>query len=131
MACMKVNWLRLRPHGVGKMTYADGSVSTGIWKNGQIVYEGELLHGKPHERGKKVYSNGDVYEGDWKNGFRDGEGTLNFENGDVYTGEWRANKMQGKGTTFSRSIFLGVGIFPPRREFSLARREFSLYVKTL
>ena len=86
------------PHGVGKMTYADGSVSTGIWKNGQIVYEGELLNGKPHGRGKKVYSNGDVYEGDWKNGVRDGEGTLNFENGDVYTGEWRANKMQGKGT---------------------------------
>ena len=92
------------PHGVGKMTYKDGRVCEGIWKEGKIEYEGELdENGKPHGRGKKIYSLG-TYEGEWKDGLSDGKGTFmcmwhggEFD-GDVYKGQWKDNKMHGKGS---------------------------------
>lgn len=32
------------------MIYKDGRLSDGIWKNGNIVYEGELADGQAHGR---------------------------------------------------------------------------------
>ena len=86
------------PHGVGKMTYKDGRVCEGIWKNGKIEYEGELFNGEPHGRGKMIYSTGYVYEGDWKNGLWHGQGTFKRSDDYVYEGEWKDGLMNGKGT---------------------------------
>ena len=47
------------------MTYANGSVYDGDWKNGD-----------KDGQGKMTYANGSVYDGDWKNGDKDGIGKL-------------------------------------------------------
>lgn len=39
------------PHGKGTMTFDDGSVTEGVWKNGQIL------------EGTQIFSNGDRYQG--------------------------------------------------------------------
>jgi len=39
------------------MTYSNGD-----------VYEGDWRDGNPHGKGKMTYSNGHVYEGDWRDG---------------------------------------------------------------
>ena len=87
-----------KPHGVGKMTYKDGRVREGIWKDGEIEYEGQLNeHGQPHGRGKRFYSNA-TYEGEWQNGQKHGKGTAERADGSTsYTGGFRAGKRHGKG----------------------------------
>jgi hypothetical protein len=39
------------PHGKGAMTAEDGSVSEGLWRNGQII------------EGLRIFTNGERYEG--------------------------------------------------------------------
>ena len=69
--------------GKGKMTYANGDIYEGDWKDGNIS-----------GKGKMTYANKDIYEGDWKDGKMSGKGKMsktvdgkqivvegNFENG--------------------------------------------------
>eukprot|EP00984_Skeletonema_dohrnii_P022531 scaffold11656_cov85-Skeletonema_dohrnii-CCMP3373.AAC.2 len=92
------------PHGIG-MTYKDGRVCKGIWWNGKIEYEGDLVNGKPHGRGKWTYSNGAVYEGEWKNGKKHGKGKWTYSHG-TYEGEFRDGLRHGKG----KHIYLNVAV---------------------
>jgi len=64
-----------KPHGGGKMTYKDGRVQEGIWKDGNIDYEGEL---KPHGSGEMIYTSGSMYEGEWKESKRHGKGIYKY-----------------------------------------------------
>ncbi|GBG24891.1 Phosphatidylinositol 4-phosphate 5-kinase 1 [Hondaea fermentalgiana] len=50
--------------GVGKMTYADGT-----------VYRGEFKQGFRHGKGSYTYANDDIYSGEWQNDKRHGQGT--------------------------------------------------------
>ena len=87
--------------GVGKMIDKDGRVREGIWKDGEITYEGELdKNGKPHGRGKKMYPWGN-YDGSWQHGKYYGEGTLKYTYG-KYEGQFKDDKKHGKGT-YTRS----------------------------
>lgn len=73
-------------NGEGKMTYANGDVYIGWWeynvRNGQ---------------GKMIYANGDVYEGEFLNEKYFGKGKMKYANGDIYEGNWRFGKKNGKG----------------------------------
>jgi len=87
-----------KPHGHGKMTYANGD-----------VYEGELKDGKPNGKGKMTYADGSVYEGEFQNGERHGKGKLTLgtklnDTDGVYEGEWKYGKMDGQGT---KTLFHG------------------------
>ncbi|KAK1737716.1 hypothetical protein QTG54_011488 [Skeletonema marinoi] len=57
------------------MTYKDGRVCEGIWKDGNIDYEGEL---KPHGSGEMIYTSGSMYEGEWKESKRHGKGIYKY-----------------------------------------------------
>lgn len=46
---------KLIPHGKGTMTADDGSVSEGLYRDGQIV------------EGLRIFTNGERYEGQFKN----------------------------------------------------------------
>jgi hypothetical protein len=74
------------PNGYGKMTYANGDVYEGQWKNG-------LKQGS----GVMDFSNGDKYEGQWKNGKMHGKGVMKFSYGQKYEGEWKEGLMDGLG----------------------------------
>jgi len=108
-------------HGKGKMTYADGDVYEGEWKNnkksgnGKMTfknnssYEGKWRSDNINGFGVYKYYNGDVYEGLFVDGNRNGEGKMNYENGDNYTGIWKNNKRHGKGKQTSKDKYIFEG----------------------
>eukprot|EP01084_Bolivina_argentea_P283306 485148_1 len=70
--------------GGKKITFGDGNVYEGEWKN-------NMKHGQ----GKCVYKNGDVYVGSWKNDKKDGNGKLVYHNGRIVEGEWKNDAANG------------------------------------
>jgi hypothetical protein len=103
-----------RFHGIGVLTFADGSVYGS-------VYRGEYKEGLREGHGVlQLLDAGDVYCGQWKGGKqeghavltfdegsvfrghkvdqREGHGVLHLDNGDVYCGQWNAwGKQEGPG----------------------------------
>ena len=100
------------------MTYANGDVYDGDWKNGEQegrgkmtfasgnVFNGEWKGGKQEGRGKMTYSSGaavydgnvyvgNVYEGEWACGMQHGRGKMTYANGNVFDGEWTGGKREG------------------------------------
>jgi len=82
-----------KKHGKGKMTYPNGDVYEGGWRDGLR-----------HDQGKMIYDNGGVYEklgniydGGWKDGLRHGRGTMRYSNGDVFEGEYKNDEKDGRG----------------------------------
>ena len=63
-------------HGTGKMTYEDGS-----------VYQGEWRDGKKRGKGTMTYADGDVYEGKWDEDVFHGTGKMTYADGSVYDGK--------------------------------------------
>jgi hypothetical protein len=72
-----------QPHGRGKMTFGNGNVYKGEWKEGS-------LHGK----GKMTYVNGDTHEGEWSESYKNGKGVFTSINGHQDIGIWAYNKLQ-------------------------------------
>ena len=68
--------------GQGKMTYNDGRVYEGAWKND-----------KREGKGKLTYKDGTFYDGPWKNDKREGKGVLSFKDS-VFKGEWIDDILQ-------------------------------------
>ena len=111
------------PHGNGTMTYPDGNVYEGEWKNGQRtgkgimkypsgdVYEGGWKNGKRSGKGVMKYSSGDVYDGSWKNDERSGKGIMRYSNGNVYEGEWKNDDLDGMGKMEFRNGDIYTGNF--------------------
>ena len=100
-----------KPHGKGKMVFANGDEYDGGWKDGKMhgegvceyangsVYKGAWENGKMNGRGEVVFANGNKYEGEWKHGKKHGKGRwIWHNNGDEYDGEWKGDKMNGMGT---------------------------------
>jgi hypothetical protein len=108
--------------GQGKLTWVNGDVYTGSWKEGMIS-----------GHGKKVYkTSGDIYEGSWEEGIISGKGKFTWATGDVYEGSWREGKKSGYGKMVYKEgskVEEGVwkdGKFDPsgtRDMFELASRE--------
>ena len=74
-------------HGQGKMT----------WTNGD-VYEGEWKDDEEHGKGKYTWTSGKVYEGEWKDGEEDGQGKMIYANGVKVEGNWENGKLIGERT---------------------------------
>ena len=77
------------PHGQGTMTYADGSIYFGEWKDG-----------KRHGKGLRTFPDCGEYFGEWKDDKRHGKGILRFPDGSAYTGEWKDDKRHGQGIEY-------------------------------
>ncbi len=76
-----------KPDDYVEITYANGALYWGGWKN----Y-------KYHGKGKLVSSNGDIYDGDWVKDKREGTGTqYTVEDHSWYTGGFKNNKRHGQG----------------------------------
>jgi len=78
-------------NGEGKMTWEDGTIYLGYFKNGKLNVKGTMK-----------YSNGTNYIGQWKDDKREGQGTeTSYVDGKIsykYTGHWENDKKNGKGT---------------------------------
>ena len=89
--------------GKGKMTYKNGDVYDGEWKNNEKHGKGTMTYGKDGDVHKK-YING-VYEGDWINDQKWGKGKMTYTKNDrksVYEGKWAFDKKVKPETTFSK-----------------------------
>lgn len=73
-------------HGIGRMTWRDGS-----------IYEGGFEQGMFSGKGRMRYPNGEIYEGNFVQGMPSGQGRLTTRQGDVFTGEFRTGEINGQG----------------------------------
>jgi len=84
-------------HGKGTLTYEDGAIYCGDWKNGKRDGEGVFK-----------FEYGAIYEGEWRDGRMNGVGIFTWGEGpfegNKYEGEWRYGKMHGKGTLTRRNL---------------------------
>jgi len=82
------DYLYGQKHGLGAMTYPDGS-----------SYRGQWAYNQRHGRGTYFYNSGDKYSGEWKEGKRHGNGVFvftktesqlvgTFVNGQMVSGKW-------------------------------------------
>ncbi len=60
-----------RAHGKGKMTYKNGKVYDGEWRNGNRHGVGKMVY----------YYSGSFYEGDWVDGLKHGKGKMVYYSG--------------------------------------------------
>ncbi|OCT63849.1 alsin [Xenopus laevis] len=101
-------WLSGKPHGRGTLSWPDGRMYSGTFRNGLEDGYGEFTI--PN----KALNKNDRYVGHWKDGKMCGHGTYWYANEDVYEGYFQDNMRHGHGllrsgklTSNSPSIFIG------------------------
>jgi hypothetical protein len=81
-----------KPHGLGVMTFPDGSKYIGEFKDGKQNGKGTLIFSKT------LTSTGGKYIGEFKNGKEHGLGKYLYPDGSEFIGEFKDGKRNGKGT---------------------------------
>ncbi|KAG8432698.1 hypothetical protein GDO86_017080 [Hymenochirus boettgeri] len=101
-------WLAGKPHGRGTLTWPDGRIYHGTFRNGLEDGYGES------RMPNKTLNKDDRHLGHWKDGKMCGHGIYWYANGDVYEGCFQDNMRHGHGllrsgklTSNSPSIFIG------------------------
>ncbi|KAG8034358.1 hypothetical protein G9C98_007434 [Cotesia typhae] len=79
-------WSNGKPHGFGKLEWADGR-----------LYTGQFYKGVIHGFGKMEVSTQGIYEGDWRDGQQNGYGSFKYINGDIYEGYFKDGLPHGHG----------------------------------
>ncbi|MGT2784953.1 hypothetical protein [Streptococcus merionis] len=79
------------------------------YKDGAIVYEGQVVRQKMNGQGKLTFSNGDVYKGNFSNGTFQGKGKFTAKSGWVYEGDFVNGVAHGQGklTTENGVVYEG------------------------
>ncbi|KAL7576422.1 hypothetical protein ACA910_018226 [Epithemia clementina (nom. ined.)] len=78
----------LRPHGVGRLVYADGKrIHEGFWRNGSKEGHGRCL----------FFPQGDFHEGEYQNNLRNGPGRYQWKDGRLFMGHYKDDMRHGKG----------------------------------
>jgi len=97
------------PHGLGTITFPDGSTLKSEFVRGEIGiygvyrgangerYDGELKGDLPDGEGLYISEDGEAYEGGFVEGKRSGEGKLVLPDGTVITGEFAEDELRGFG----------------------------------
>lgn len=93
-------------NGSGRLSKKDGTVISGIWKDGE--YMGETAGAAPkvgcqkgdcqNGRGQYIFRDGARYEGDFRLGVPSGVGVVTYTNGEKYEGEMFEGEFNGRGT---------------------------------
>ncbi|MEE6490137.1 hypothetical protein FKM82_015786 [Ascaphus truei] len=101
-------WLNGKPHGKGILSWPDGRIYSGTFRNGLEDGFGE------YQIPSKTFNKPDSYQGHWKEGKMCGHGTYRYANGEVFEGCFQDNARHGHGllrsgklTSSSPSMFIG------------------------
>ena len=73
-------------NGQGTLTYSDGT-----------LYQGSFKNHKKHGQGTITTPNGNKYSGEWQNDIKQGQGNLILSDGKKYIGQFKAGKYDGQG----------------------------------
>ncbi|CAJ0968670.1 unnamed protein product [Ranitomeya imitator] len=113
-------WISGKPHGRGVLSWPDGRIYTGDFRNGLEDGYGEYI--LPN----KVLKKNDRYLGNWKDGKMCGQGTFWYANGEVYEGCFQDNNRHGHGllrsgklTSSSPSMFIGQWVFDKKTGYGV------------
>ena len=87
-------------HGKGKITWVDGSIFEGVFKQGKACENGRMIH-----------ATGDVYQGQFLGDKANGFGKYTREDGSSYEGFFKMNKHHGKGTEIVKNDHKYIGEF--------------------
>eukprot|EP01126_Amoeba_proteus_P044985 TRINITY_DN5022_c0_g1_i3.p1 TRINITY_DN5022_c0_g1~~TRINITY_DN5022_c0_g1_i3.p1 ORF type:complete len:197 (+),score=55.97 TRINITY_DN5022_c0_g1_i3:344-934(+) len=116
------NLIKEEKNGEGVMSYTDGRIYTGTWKNdlwngnGNLVtkyytYTGAFVRGLFEGKGRIEYSDECVYDGYFKNNLRHGKGKLIRKTGYLifYDGDWQDDVQEGQAELqfSSGDLYLG------------------------
>jgi hypothetical protein len=105
----KGGFLDGEPHGLGMMTYQDGSTLESIFVEGDIgdygvyrgangeQYDGQLVSAKPDGEGLHICDSGEIYKGEFAVGRRSGKGEVLLPDGTVMSGDFIDDEMNGVG----------------------------------
>ena len=104
-------------HGIGQMTFNDGSFYDGQWmndkRNGQgifyfssgNVYQGFFVNNKKEGYGEFYYAKSEeYYKGYWMNDKKHGQGEYFFRNGDKFEGFFVQDSKHGPGAKTSKNM---------------------------
>ncbi|KAM8933574.1 alsin isoform 2-T2 [Pelodytes ibericus] len=101
-------WLTGKPHGKGVLSWPDGRIYSGNFRNGLEDGYGE------YRIPNKLLKKKDRYLGHWKDGKMCGQGIYWYASGEVYEGCFQDNTRHGHGllrsgklTSYSPSMFIG------------------------
>ncbi len=94
--------------GFGTMTWADGSVYAGLWKNDKRIdgemkmqngnsYKGQFTNDEIHGYGRLLIPSGVIFEGEFCHGHCAAVGKLLYPNGDCYFGQHKEFVKEGEG----------------------------------
>lgn len=87
--------------GVGKMTFPNGDIYHGEWKEDKMSGDGSFM-----------YANGDIFSGRFESGIRSGKGTYEFaEDKSLLVGNWTDNSI-----TDGKWVFKDGGAYAGRFE---------------
>jgi hypothetical protein len=102
-------WHQGKRNGQGMLTFKDGTVYHGAFRNGKCNgfgtcqyartkdrYEGKWIGGSRCGKGTCKYANGSEYKGEWKDDQCHGKGIFTFGNGQSYQGVWKENHFIGE-----------------------------------
>jgi hypothetical protein len=106
------------------MTYRDGEVYFGTWKDGQpdgfgevkggsdgLAYKGGFREGLYEGQGSLTSGDGFAYEGRWKSGLMNGKGVARYAGGDSYVGGFLNGLRDGRGVLTRADGTLESGIW--------------------
>lgn len=99
------HWEDGNRQGIGTSFYEDGTASTDIWNNDEVVdddiKEGCLNGDCKTGYGVCLFRDGSTYEGYWRNSYFSGQGVYNQADGSRYEGEFLKGWYNGYGTLTS------------------------------
>ena len=104
-----------RPHGVGRLVYADGRrIHEGFWQNGSKEGHGRCL----------FFPQGDFHEGEYCNNLRNGPGRYKWKDGRSFVGTYKDDMRHGKGVFKYPSGDCYQGMFLKGQRSGSGRFEF-------
>lgn len=107
------SWYNGFPNGKGQLTYPNGNILTGTFKDGQA-----------YGTCKIEYNNGYIFEGEFMDGKRNGHGRLTTSCGDIFDCEYVNDEATGYGKYVKPGKYEFEGMFKAWMPNGFGRKKF-------
>ena len=71
--------------------------------NGELIFEGEYIHGEKNGKVREYYKDNIIFEGEYKHGLKNGKGKEYDSNGNIiFEGEYLNGERNGEGKEYNK-----------------------------